>query len=290
MIGDSFINYARENGNANLPPSYTGSGRTKAVYDPASVSASGLAIISALNRSGLNPNEINDDAYASKRVRVYQVVTGLTQTSPYYFQSGPQVTLTYQYGVIYQTACAYSNTTCNPNATSTVPGDSPLMTTSNYSTWTTTGNDFAPQFISSLPLQKQNLYTTSQRLDKLRDAFVSYMVTQQRTASATDTTNWYPSGASSMGGASPATNQGCRDGWYNLNTSTTILPTIGLTPTEYGLTMWGGAVEFCRDYDPNASAAPNAPPHNAAIRINKSVSQGIAPDSSVISNNIVLTF
>lgn len=290
LIADSLMNYARESGNGVLPTPYTGSGRTNAIYDPASSTAAGLALIDSLNRNGLNPNEINDDGYASQRVRVYQLVTGLTQTLPLYFQSGPQVTLTYQYGVVYQTNCPKASAGCNPNSVTTVPGDSSKMTSSNYTNWTISGSDLAPQFISSLPIQKQKLYTTTQRMDKLRDAFVSFLVTQQRTAAANDPTNWYPTGSTSLGGASPATNQGCRDGWYNLSTATTILPTIGLSSAEYGVTSWGGAIEYCRDYDANGTKVANAPPHYAAIRVRKTLSSGTAPDSSVPSNNIVLTF
>jgi hypothetical protein len=49
-------------------------------------------------------------------------------------------------------------------------------------------------------------------------------------------------------------------------------------------------VEFCRDYDPLGAKVADAPPHKAALRINANVSQGIAPDSVVSGNNIVLTF
>lgn len=290
QVTSAFYSYATSSSNGVLPTPYTGGGRTNAIYNPSSSTALGLALTAALNQTAINVNEINDDGYASQRVRVYQMVGGLTQTVPLYLQSGPTVTLTYQYGVVYQTDCPFSNATCNPTAASTVPGVSAAMTTSNYSTWTATGSDIGASFVSTLLLQKQNLILTAQRVDKIRDSFVSYMVTKQRQAAATDTTNWYPTESISAAGATPATNQGCRDGWYNLELAPNILPTIGLSAAEYGVTAWGGAISYCRDYDPIGTKVPDAPPHYGAIRFNKNVSAAIAPDGSVAANNVVLTF
>jgi len=295
LIGSGLLNYAANSTqNGRLPPPYTGSGYTKTVYNPADGSPSGIALAQSLTQSGINPSEINDDGTASKNVRVYQLVQGLTQQVPLYFRSGPLVTLTYDFGAIYLTACAKTDTTCNPNPATGVPGDSPALSAANYTTWSTSGRDGRAHFVSSLPIQKQMLATTVQRLDKVRDTLLSYLRTQQVTAAGGDTTNWYPNqaGASapgSLSGANPATNQGCRDGWYSLF-STAVLPTVGLSAQEYGITAWGGAIEYCRDYDPTGTGTPDAPPHYAAIRINANVSAGLGPDHAVPGNNIVLTF
>ncbi len=297
LIGTALMTYAANSTQfGRLPAAYTGSGFTKTIFNPGDVSAGGIALSQALTQSGVNPAEINDDATASKKVRVYQVVQGLTQAVPLYFQSGPLVTLTYDFGAVYLTACPKATASCNPTVATGVPGSSLAMTSGNFTTWAPAGTDGAAHFISSLPIQKQMLATTVQRLDRVRDALISLLRTNQVTAGGGDTTNWFPNqagaaAAGSQGGKAPGTNQGCRDGWYDLSSGTvSVLPAVGLSAQEYGVTAWGGSVEYCRDYDPMASGAPNAPPHFAAIRILANVSGGGAPDAAVPGNNIVLTF
>lgn len=292
LIGNSLISYAANSTQyGRLPAAFTGSGYTKTVYNPATT-----ALAQVLTQSGVNPAEINDDGTAAKNVRVYQVVQGFTQNIPLYFQSGPQVTLTYDFGAIYMTACPKANTTCNPMAATGVPGSSPALTAANYSTWAPAGTDGQAYFVSSLPVQKQMLATTVQRLDKVRDSLLSYFRGQQITAAGGDVTNWYPNqvgtaAAGSLSGASPATNQGCRDGWYDIsNLTVAVLPTVGLAHEEHGVTAWGGAVQYCRDYDPTGLSGANTVPHYAALRIRKNASVGGAPDGAVPGNNIVLTF
>lgn len=289
-IGIALQNFAHDSTTlGTLPAPYTGNGYTSTVYNPTDASVAGQALTDALTQTGVNSSELNDDNYSSHRVRVYQRVAGLTMQTPLYFQSGPLVRLTYQYGAVYMTACPKGTSSCNPSA-SGVPGDSPVMTAANYATWTTTGTDLSPFFVTTLPLQKQMLANTAQKLDKVRDKLLSYFTAQQRTASGNDTTNWWLPNPGTMAGQSPATNQGCRDGWYDLSTNTTILPSVGLTTTEYGMTAWGGPIQFCRDYDPTGTKTPDAAPHLAAIRIHSSVSTGSAPDAVVVGNNLVLTF
>lgn len=297
LISSALVTYAANSTTTGrLPAPYTGSGYTKTIYNSADASAPGVALTQALVQSGINPAEINNDGTTSSAVRVYQLVQGLTQQVPLYFQSGSLVTLTYDYGAIYMTACPKSTSSCNPTAATGVPGTSTAMTSANYSTWTTAGTDGTPQFVSSLPTQKQMLATTVQRLDKVRDTLLGYLRAQQQSAAGGDTTNWYPNqagaaAAGSLTGANPATNQGCRDGWYDLSSgAVTVLPTIGLSQQEFGVTAWGGSIGYCRDYDPTAAKAANAAPHYAAIRILGSVSSGSAPDAVVPGNNVVLTF
>lgn len=272
-----------------LPAPYTGGGYTSTIYNPADNSVTGTALKAALTQSGINPAEINDDNYPSKRVRAYQRVAGLTTSVPLYFQTGPLVTLTYQFGAIYTTGCEKSTTACNPTAATGLPGPSSAMTAANHTTWTTSGTDQAVYLVSSLPLQKQMMANTAAKVDKIRDALMSYFRTRQTTASANDTANWWLPTAGTLGGASPGTNQGCRDGWYDLSTDTEILPAAGLTPSADGKTAWGARIEFCRDYDPAGAQSPNAAPHLAAIRFHSSVSLGLAPDAVVVGNNVVLT-
>ncbi len=289
-IGDAFLNYARNTSALGaLPTPYTGGGYNKTIYNSGDATAAGIALSQVLTQQGVSPNEINDDGTTGAAVRVYQVVTGLTQQVPLYVQSGPLATLTYQYGAIYMTECMKADTTCNPTPATGVPGTSATLTSANYTTWKSTGTDHAAHIVSSLPIQKEMLTTTAQRLDKLRDSFLSFFRAAQITAAAGDATNYYPTDSTSLGGQNPATNQGCRDGWYSLATSG-ILAKINLSSSEYGSTAWGGAIEYCRDYDATGTQLPNAPPHSAALRIRAGVSTGAAPDAVVTGNNLVLTF
>lgn len=293
-LGDALVSYAQENLAAGaagtLPAPYTGAGYTSTVFSPSDVSTNGIALKQKLTQQNVPITEINDDGTAGANVRVYQRVAGLIQQMPMYFQSGPLVTLTYQYGAIYTTACPKSTSACNPSAATGVPGSSAALTALNYTTWTTSGTDGVPYVFSSLPVQRSMLTKTTNNLDKLRDYFVSYYRASQQKAAAADTTNWYPSGASSLEGQTPGTNQGCRDGWYNLATDTTILQTVGLTSTELGSTAWGGAIQYCRDYDPTGTKGANTAPFYGAFRILGSVSSGSAPDSVATGNNVVLSF
>ena len=297
LISAALMSYAANSTQyGRLPSAYTGGSYTKTVYNPADGTAPGIALTQALTQTGINPAEINDDGTASSNVRVYQLVSGLTQQIPLYFQSGPLVTLTYDFGAIYLTACSKSIATCNPTPATGVPGSSVAMTGINYASWATSGSDGPAIFVSSMPIQKQMLATSTQRLDKMRDSLLGFFRARQQTAAGGDGTNWYPnqagaSAAGSLTGAMPGTNQGCRDGWYDLSSGAVlVLPTIGLAAQEFGKTAWGGAVQYCRDYDPTGTKVANATPHFAALRIHATVTSGIAPDGAVPGNNIVLTY
>lgn len=290
LIGNALLSFAATSGGGRLPEPYTAGTYRNAVYDPSDASADGVALSTALSQTGINLVEINDDGKAVANVRVYQLVQDLNTDIPLYFQSGPQVRLTYDFGAVYLTECS-RNAACNTG----IPGSTgTALSSSNFTSWTTSGTDGEPFYISSLPLQKMMLATTVQRLEKVRDAALGYLRTQQLTASGSDKTNWYPNqlGESLPGsatGAAPGSNQGCRDGWYNLDdTANLILTTIGLSHQEYGKTAWGGTIQYCRDYDPTDSQMPDEPPHYAALRMNKAVSLGIAPGAP--GDNIVISF
>ena len=290
LIGAALMNYAANSTTTGrLPAAYTGAGYFNTIYD-----TSNATLAAAMNQTGINPSEINSDGTTTQNIRVYQVVQTLSQSVPLYFQSGPLVTIDYDYGALYLTACPKATASCNPTAATGVPGTTPTaLTALNYTTWATSGTDGPAFFVSSMPIQKQMLATTTQRLDKVRDSLLGYFRAQQQTAAGGDTTNWFPkaglSAVGSLAGATPGTNQGCRDGWYDLsNVAVLALPAVGLAVAEFGKTAWGGAVEYCRDYDPTITTA-NTVPHFAAIRINATVSSGIAP-SATPGNNIVLTF
>ncbi|WP_171020252.1 prepilin-type N-terminal cleavage/methylation domain-containing protein [Hydrogenophaga sp. 2FB] len=295
LIAKGLTDFARNSSpTGRLPAPYTGGGYDNTIYNPADASTAGVALTQALTQTGVQVNEINDDGTTARMVRAYQVLTTPTIDIPLYFQSGPLVTLNYDFGVLYLSQCARTGSSCNPNGATGVPGSSPTLTAANLATYETVGTDGRAQFVSSLPVQKEMLARTTDRLEKVRNVLLGYLRSRQISAAAGDQTNWFPnqlgnSAAGSLGGAAPGSNQGCRDGWYTLGTNTQILLAVGLSPEEFGQTAWGGPIQYCRDYDPSASGSANAPPHYGALRINKSVTTGAAP-SAVPADNIVLTF
>lgn len=294
QIAASLLLYAKnQSGTGQLPAPYSGGGYTSTSYNPGDSSAAGLALQSYLQQQGVGLAEVNDDNYAAHRVRVYQSVTGLTRQMPLYVQSGPLVTLTYSFGAVYQTACALADATCNPSVTG-VPGTSAVLTSSNFGSWNVSGSDASPAFVSTLPLQESMLDLSVSRLQSIRDKLTVYFNALRLGAAPGDTTNWYPTpngtGAVSLAGANAVTNEACYDGWYQLNAANVnVLPIVGLGQAEYGVTAWGGRVEYCRDYDPVYAGAGVAP-HYAALRINAGVTSGLAPDNSVAGNNVFITF
>lgn len=294
-IANALLQHAKTNtALGQLPSPYTGSSFISTVYDPANAQLAQL-----MRSANIAVAEINSDGTSAENVRVYQTVT-LTQSTPLYFQSGPLTTLTYQFGEIHMTACRKSDAACN-TALPDLPGSSAVLTSANYTTWATTSPDLKAELFSTLPMQKQMLAQTAQRLSDLRDRLSEHFRTKQLSAAADDTTNWhpYPYAAGVPGTPLPnksgldplsAAGQDCRDGWYDLNAANiNILAQLGLSQTQFGTTAWGGAVEYCRDYDP-ANRGVNALPHFAALRINKSVSLGASPDASLESNNVFITF
>jgi hypothetical protein len=259
-----------------------------------------------LQRQGASFLEVNDDNYDTHRLRVFQKVTGLQTQVPLFFQGGPTVTLTYDYGAIYMTSCSQGDSTClqpvsdpylkdipgiSPQLTATtIGGAQPWNTVRACATATCPGPDYAPVFVSSLPAQMELMQQTTDRLDRVRDALKDYFKAMQVSSDASNVANWYPQVSPAKVNSPPV--QGCMDGWYDLSVNgyTSILKQVGLDPVEYGQTAWGGPVEFCRHYvDPsNPPATNNTSPFFGAIRINPDLSSGAAPSNS--SNNVVLTF
>jgi prepilin-type N-terminal cleavage/methylation domain-containing protein len=295
-LSNGYLAYAREaSALGQLPAPYTKAADKlyTAPYNPADLLPT--AVGPYLVQTRVSNQEINDDNTSAQRVRVYQRLAGLTQDVPLYFQSGPAVRLTYDFGALYMTTCPRANTSpsCNFSASLGIPGVSPVLTASNFLTWKTVDPDQPAVVFSTLQIQKDMLRLTAVRLDKVRDGFAAYFRAKVISASASDSTNWYPApslGTPNLATISPLTNQGCRDGWYDLST-TDILNQIGLTASELGKTAWGGTVEYCRDYDPAGTSGANAPPHFAALRVNRNVSAALAPDLvTPLLSNVVLSF
>lgn len=293
-ISATLLQYAKTStALGRLPAAYTGSGYYAAVLDPANTTLASL-----FTSANIAPSEVNTDGSAAAQVRAYQTLS-LTKSIPFDFQSGPAVTLTYDFAEIHQTACRFADATCNIAA---LPGTSTTLTAGNYTTWTTAGSDLKPEFFSTLPLQQQMLSLTNQRIMELRDRFTAYYNAKLLAATAGDTSNFFPfsynSGAPTvhvpdLSGAAASTNQGCWDGWYILNAANVnIIQQLGLTQAQYGTTAWGAQLEYCRDYDPALRGAGTSP-HYAAFRFHKSVSTGSVPDTTMALtsvNNVFIAF
>ncbi|WP_455233533.1 PulJ/GspJ family protein [Geopseudomonas aromaticivorans] len=271
-----------------LPVPYVGGDYNSVPVNPASTTAADQRLMDLMRRRHVDPSEMTHDASPNKSARVYQRLTGISENTPLMGNSGPVAKLTYQLGVIYTTSCAQvSGGPCNPNGDLGSPnmaGYSDRLTAANRNTWDVNRDgefpDISPAFISTLPLQRAKLATTGERLRRVSTEMTRYFNLLKLNAAPTDATNFYPGSGES--GKAPGSNMGCRDGWYNLSTSG-ILDLLALPAAEYGVTAWGGVVEYCRDFDP-ANGGANAEPHYGALRINASVSEGISPANSLCAS------
>lgn len=263
-----------------------------------------------LLQEGVPLHQVALDGTGNRNVRVYQRVAGLSQEAYLFYQGGPKVFLNYDVGVIYTTNCGNWQP-CNVSAasSSSPPLSQPVfanettanagavrMTSSNFTTWTPGLRDVGLAYVSTLPLQTKMMRETSDHLNRVRDAFLRFYESR-RLANPASTANHFPRptdpSAQLAPVALPAGNQGCREGWYGLDTvNVDVLAQIGLGPSvEYGRTAWGASIEYCRDYDPSLTSPHGTAPHYAAIRIFRYLSDGAQPESGGIDdNNIVISF
>lgn len=288
-IAASFLQFARTEspfGRLPEPYSHAGSGFILAPWDP-----SDAALASLFQERGLKTDNINTDGRAIRGIRVYQRLEDLVEEVPIAGITGPTVELLYDFGVIYSTMCSSTGGTgCNE---APIPADSEALTEANRSTWKTAGEDFGEAFVSSLPVQRERLNLTIQNMDQVRDAFREFVRSAQL-ASPADPSNFLPNSTSSPastlgapGSPGRIAGQGCTVSWISLSSSD-VLEKIGMTPEISGETAWGGALEYCRDYDATGTQATGDVPHHGAIRFNRFVSEGLDPDAVTATNNIVL--
>lgn len=290
-LAGALMSYARNYNNGRIPPPYTGGKVNSGLYNPADTSVNGTQLAMELRNSGVPASAINTDNQAMKNVRVYRVVSGLSYQVPLYFTTGSKVSLTYDVGALVQTRCP-SNNPCNTGT----PGTSSPLTSANLTTWIASGTDYGDVVFSTLPEQKNMLRITVSRLNRLADRLASEFYTRQRLAAANSLTNFFPvpnnSGAPNLGGINPVANMGCHNGWYRLNAANVnVLALLGLDPNEFGVTAWGGPIEYCRDYEPTgtSTATENQSPHFAALRINQDLSSGLPP-TGLFGADVVVTF
>lgn len=239
---------------------------------------------------GLTTSEFNDDGSAAARVRVYQRAQGIPVDSYLFFQGGPPVSLNYDLGVVYMTACARAQT-CNASATTPTTQTTPTptrLTAANYASWTPPSDAVGTVFFSTLPLQKRMLALTASRLDRIREAMTNFYNAKGNYP--------FPTAGRQLTNGAPALNQGCREGWYELGTDTVgsvvndIAAQVGIGQKEDTRTAWGASIEYCQDYDATGAKGLDTAPRYAALRINRYVSQAMSPDPTNPLMNVVVSF
>lgn len=227
---------------------------------------------------GVPPNEINTTGYGMDLMKMYQVVGGLEHKQPLFFSTGDEVTLNYEVGVIYQSNCPLLSACKNaPFAADRTE----RLTAGTIASWDVKGEDYAPVMINTLAEQKTLLRITLGRLNRLSDRFSSHFYAKSRVSEQ--------SGVNHFAGLMPLlgskTPDGCWTQWDDLS-STNTLASIGLDRNEYGKTAWGGRIEYCRDYKPDALVG-GEPPFYAALRINKNLKPNSHPAASGPANAII---
>lgn len=307
-IANGLVNLAKENqssfGIAQPLVVYNSAGPADPFYyAPVNPGNTGWAPVPQyLMAEGVASTEIAGDGTIIDNARVFQLATPLTKSVNLYGSGGPQATVTYQFGVIYTSNCSRLDVTCYQPGV--IPGGGVALTAANYSTWVPPASAVGPVFFSTLPAQIDRVRKTADRIDVLRDAFRRYYREQQLAASSADiTTNFLPSGtcvAPCTVTGTPNQNQGCYDGWYPLDTSSNILPQLGLSVAFANnvKTAFNATVDYCRDYHPGSGTygkAQGAKPNWGALRIRKVLDESSAiPDRATginnSPNNIVVTF
>lgn len=308
-----------------LPAPVTSNGRAYSLCDSAS-SVTGNLCEFIRNRKGTLQGVFHDEK-AAKNLKVFQSVNTLQQTVPLFLQSGPILRVDYSVGAIYSTKCSnLASSGCLGDA-SNPPGDSAVLTASNYANWTASGADFGAIVFSTLPIQLERASALANQIDDVRTAFQKYfdsayslVLSQCSTttsgggisllgliglgSTSTTTTcstsdlknlNLYPtatgSGAPVLSGRTPSSNQGCRDGWYDLGASNVnILDVIGLDKAQFGRTPWAGQIQYCRDYDVTGGNGANTFPHYAALRVHTRVAREKIPSATDSTQNLVISF
>lgn len=281
MVIKALQQLARESATGELPAPYTGSGLHSAPYDPADTDAR-----EAFLGQGLSNNLINTDGSPVANRRVYQKVSGLTRDVPVAGLTGDTVTLTYELGVVYATACPSNRTNCVNGG---VPGASDKLTAANVDSWEPKGDDLRPVWVNTFPFQQNLFHETMRRVNTFinKEKEFYQQAVLNGGAGAADNYHVRPTDpmAPNMEGMNPISNGGCHRGWYQLNAANVnILELLGLNKAEYGVTAWdvaGNQIEYCNDYDPANTGADTAP-HSAAVRFKRDTSNPAGASDYVV--------
>lgn len=284
-LGSVLLDYAATaSTTGDLPAPYTSGSIRYAITDGSDATLNAMLV-----QARIRPALALGDGSPADNVRVYQRVAGLTTNTPLFNTYGPVITLTYAEAVIVATHCMRT-ATCNTTGTGGVPGTSGAFSSANLATYALTGDDYGLERISTLAIQKQKLAQTADNLDAIRTRMQELFREKQRTASANDTTNFFPRQLVVVPAAAMGTTADCHnDGWYRLDNSD-ILNQIGLTPSINGKTAWGGQIHYCPDYDATGLAGNDAPPHFAALKFLTSPSAGGSPPSGSNAGSTIIPF
>lgn len=271
--------HAANENNGFLVGAYTGGS-----YMNSPVDLGNAILLQYLARGEITSARYNDDGSTNQNVKYLDLIAPrLSYAMPIVGNSSETVTLSYDRGVLYQTQCGITET-CNDGT----PGTSAAFTATG---WTVAGTDIMPVEITTLDLQQGAWRDTWFRLSELRKRIRDDFNAQVQATSDAATNHFFlPDLGTSpdLSGADPLTNQGCRNGWYQLNSvDVNVLAFYGLDPVSlYSQTAWGGRIEYCADYDPHNTGA-NVVPHVGALRINRNVTAGSAP-SGTLANNLII--
>ncbi|MGR2997575.1 prepilin-type N-terminal cleavage/methylation domain-containing protein [Vibrio vulnificus] len=277
QIADGFRLWASQENKGFLPNPYTNMA-TKDVLAPIDLLSAEPKMVSLRNylaRGTLSLNSVNSDGTSANNAKVYQKLTGLVYSQPVEGVSQLAVNLQYERGVIYQTQCSKQES-CNTG----LVGASPLYS----ETWEAVSPDIKPVEFSTLDIQQEKWAMTWGKIKELKQRFREAFTYSQLSAQAGDLTNFFYKPAT---GETDVGQLHCASGWFDLSTSD-VLQHYGISPKEvFGQTSWGGAIDYCPDYDPQGQGA-DKPPHNAALRLNINVTQGVAPNNTGSDNLIII--
>lgn len=154
-----------------------------------------------LSQQGIPPSLFNGDGTASDRVRSYQMAPDTaTVQAPLFGNSGPLVTLSYDYGAVYQTNCPRANATCN--ASGQIPRDlggaartgNFALTPGQHASFQSRDSDTAVTFVSTLELEKKKLAAFAQQIDEIRTTMAAYRASGKHRCPNSAYNDPYPDG------------------------------------------------------------------------------------------------
>lgn len=280
-VANALIDHARSEGKGRLPDPVNFSGYRSAVTN---TSINNNPMIDYLIANNVAPELALHDGSASQRVRVYQKFTRTTNIPVEGF-GGQTVQIQFDVGAVYHTNCMLG-TACMTSGSR--PGDSANFQESTFNSWATSGEDGAAVTFSTQHIQASLWRRTHDRLMEARNALADLKTSRmfQADADSVLTENFNPVPSSHSENSSRTDN--CWHGWLRLDTATSVLQQVGLSPQLYGLTPWGGQIQYCANYDPSNSGR-TTPPYNAALRVHRNVTSGTTPNNTS-SNNVYYIF
>ncbi|MDI4652605.1 MULTISPECIES: prepilin-type N-terminal cleavage/methylation domain-containing protein [Pseudoalteromonas] len=278
-IADAHIKFAAIHNNGQLLSSYTEDDCYSCAIDTSNVELVNY-VESHTQRTA---SASNYDSSSIKNVRGL-MLDATTYQATLNLPSAINLVLEFRAGVVVQTNCPQGST-CNTGESWKTPA------------YTQTG--WAPNSVidKAIPFNNlevlQGLASSSvERVTLVQQKIREYKHELVLANNADVDTNFLPvsthPSTPDYSGSDPTVNGGCINGWYDLSSANVnVLSIVGLE-ASYGLTLFGGAVEYCADFDLTAVDASTADtaPHVGALRINRFISRGASPDMS--NNNNIL--